>query len=111
MAERRIDRHDVVWRYPLRGKIRAQDSVSCARIHVVGTEQNPSANFPSFLAHQISNSGNRLLIWRGPCVENVARTLFALVLHWIEEQAVELLENRQNGFAGGGSPTAEHNSD
>ena len=111
IAERRIDRHNVVWRYPLCGKIRAQDPVGRARIDVVSAEQNPSANFASFLAHQISNGRNCLLIGRGSRVENVARAFFALVLHWVEEQAVQLLEDRQNGFAGGGGPAAEHDRD
>ena len=97
--------------HPFCGEIRAQDPVGRARIDVVGAEQNPSANFASFLAHQISNGRNCLLVGRGPRVENVARAFFALVLHRVEEQAVQLLEDRQNGFAGGGSPAAEHDRD
>src|ERR1044071_7820486 len=104
MTERRIDRHDFVRRYTLCGKIRVQDSVDCARIDVVGTEQNPSANFSPFLAHQISNRRNCLLIRCSPRVENVARALFTFVLHWVEQQAVQLLEDRQSAFFGRGTP-------
>src|ERR1700739_2338861 len=111
MAERCVNGHNVVWRYALFGEIRAQDSVGRARIDVVSTEQNPSADFASFPAHQISNSRNCLLIRRGPRVENVARAFFTLVLDWVEKQAVQLLEDRQNGLTGGGSPAAEHDRD
>ena len=111
MAEWRIDRHDIVSAHPLGGEISAPDPVGRARIDVVSAKQNPSANLASFLAHQISNSRNCLLIRRGSRVEDVARAFFTLVLHRVEKQAVQLLEDRQNGFAGGGSPAAEHDRD
>src|SRR6476620_1922552 len=71
------------------GKIRAQDSVDRARVDVVGTEQDPSANLASLIAAQISNGRNCLLVGRGSRVENVTRAFFTLVLHGVEEQAVQ----------------------
>ena len=111
MAERRIDRHNVVRRYPLCSEIRAQDPVGRARIDVVGAEKNPPANVASFSAHEVSDSRNCLLIGRGARIEDVARAFFTLVLHRVEKQAVQLLEDRQYGFAGGRGPAAEYDRD
>ena len=101
MAERRIDRHNVLRRYPLCGEISVQDPVGRARIDVVSAEKNPSANLAAFLAHEVSDSRNCLLVGRGARIEDVARAFLALVLHRVKKQAVQLLEDRQNGFAGG----------
>ena len=65
----------------------------------------------SFLAHQVIDSRDRLLVRRGAGVEDVAAALLAFVLHRIEQEAVELLENRQHRFARHRSPAAEHRRD
>src|SRR5262245_50574936 len=39
------------------------------------------------------------------------RAFFTLVLHGVEQEAVQFLENRKHGLAGGGGPAAEYNRD
>ena len=83
----------------LRLQERAQDLVRRARIDVVGAEQHPALGAAAFLAHQVLDRGNRLLVRRGAGVEHVLRQLLAFVLHRIEQQAVQLLEHRQHRLA------------
>ena len=108
MAERRIDRRDIVRVHAFRREIRAQDPVGGARVDVVGSKQNPAANLAAFLAHQVANGRNGLLAWRSAGVENIARAFLAFVLNGIEQQAVQSLEHGKHRLAGGGSPATEH---
>src|SRR5205814_3880462 len=50
---------------------------------------------------------DRLLVGRGPRVEDVLRELLAFVLHGIVEEPVQLFEDRQHRLAGDGGPAAE----
>ena len=96
---------------PLRLQERAQDLVGRARIDVVGAEQHEALGAAAFLAHQVLDGGNRLLVRRGAGVEHVLRQLFAFVLHRVEQQAVQFLEHRQHRLARHRGPAAEHDRD
>ena len=111
MPERRVDRRDILGCYAFVGEIGAQDLVGGPRIDIVGAEQNPPANLAAILAHQVADRRNRLLAWRSAGVENVSRAFFALILHGIEQQAVQLLEDRKNRLSGHGGPAAEYDRD
>jgi len=52
-----------------------------------------------------------LLVGRGPGVKHIFRRFLALVLHRIEQDAVQFLEHRQHRLAGHRGPTAEHRRD
>ena len=60
---------------------------------------------------QVVERRDDLLVGRGARVEDVRRRLEALVLHRVEEQAVEALEHRQHRLAAGRGPPAEHDGD
>src|SRR5262249_15919984 len=53
------------------------------------------------------DSGNDLLVWRCPGVDNVGRLLQALVLQRVEKQVIVLLDDWPDRLAAGGSPTTE----
>ena len=69
----------------LRQQHRPQDFVRGAGIHVIGTEQIELRESAPLFAHQIIHRRHSLLVRRSAGVEDVARTLFSLVLHGIEE--------------------------
>ena len=83
-----------------------EDLVGGARIDVVGAGQHPALH--TVLFHQVVDRRDRLLVRRGAGVEHVAAALLAFVLHRIEQDAVQLLEHRQHGFARHRGPAAEH---
>ena len=62
---------------------------------------------PPFSLIRYSTAGNRLLVGRGARVEDVVRRLLAFVLDRVEEQAVQLLEDREHGLSRHRSPAAE----
>src|SRR5438309_5310577 len=111
MAEWVIDGHHVLPRCSLCAETGPQGSVGCARVDLVRTQQEPSANFPAFLAHQVSDPGDRLLVGSSSCVEDVSGTFLALILDRIVKQTIQLLEHRQDRLAGGRCPAAEYNRD
>ena len=111
MAERRVVDPDVVRRDPLRLQEGFQDLVGGARIDVVGAFEHPALHPAAFLAHQVFDGRDRLLVRRGAGVEDVLRAFLALVLHRVEQQAVQLLEHRQHRFARHRGPAAEHRRD
>ena len=111
MAERRIDRGDVIGMHAFGGEICAQDPVGHARIVAFRSEQNPALDIATLLAHQIANGRNRLLARRRTGVEDMARAFLALVLNGIEQQAVQSLEHRNDGFPGSRGPAAEYDCD
>ena len=92
----------------LRLQERLEDLVGGARIDVVGAFEHPALHVAAFLAHEVFDRGDRLLIGRGAGIEDVVGALLALILHGIEEQAVQLLEHRQHRFARHRGPAAEH---
>ena len=111
MAERRVVDPDVVRRDALRFQDRLRGSCwSCAdrRSRCL---RGPSASHASFLAHQVFDRRDRLLVRRGAGIEDVSAALLALVLHRIEQEAVQLLEYRQYRFARHRGPAAEHRRD
>ena len=109
MTERRVVDHDVFRRDALRSEVRFEDLVGRARIDVVGAGEHPA--FHAFLVHQIVDRGNGLLVRRGAGVEDVLGALLALVLDGIEEQRIQLLEDRQHGFPRHRGPAAERRRD
>ena len=111
MAEGRVVLHDVVVGDALGVQEGAQDLVGGARIDVVGAEQHEALRLATVLAHQVFDRRDRLLVRRGAGVEHVARALLALVLDGVEQQSVELLEDRQHRLAGHRGPAAEHHVD
>ena len=107
VAERRVRLHDVALRDVLRLEEGPEDLVGGAGIDVVGAEQEEARRAAALLGHQILDRGDRLLIRRRARVEDVLRELLALVLDGIEEEPVQLLEDRQHGLAGNRRPAAE----
>ena len=69
----------------LRQQHRPQDFVRGAGIHVIGPEQIELRESAPFFAHQIIHRRHCLLVRCGAGVEDIARTLFSLVLHRIEQ--------------------------
>ena len=109
MTEGRVVDEDVLRRDPLDRQVRLEDLVRCAGIDVVRARKHPAFN--PLALHQVVNGWNRLLIRRRPGVENVSLTLLALVLHRVEEQAVQLGEHRQHGLPRHRSPASEDRRD
>ncbi len=109
VAERRVVDHDVFLGDALRLQVGFEDLVGGARIDVVGAGQHPALHL--FVLHQVVDRGDRLLVRRRAGVEHVALALFALVLHGVEQDRVQLLEHRQHGFARHRGPAAEHDGD
>ena len=90
-------------------EIGLEDLVRRARIDVVGAGEHPALNL--LLLHEVVDGRDRLLVRRGAGVEHVALALLALVLHGVEQDRVQLLEDRQHGFAGNARPAAENRRD
>src|ERR1700752_1016701 len=99
LAERRVDRGDVLGIHAFCGEVCAEDPVGHARIVAFSSEEDPAANIASLLAHQIADGRNRLLAWRRAGVEDIARAFLAFVLNRIEKQAVQSLEHWNNGLS------------
>mmetsp|Transcript_29484 Transcript_29484/g.77307 ORF Transcript_29484/g.77307 Transcript_29484/m.77307 type:complete len:357 (+) Transcript_29484:448-1518(+) len=87
-------------------KIALEDVVRGARIHIVSAEQSKLFNAEFF--EEVINRRDSLLVRRSTCVEHVLRAFFALVLNWIEQQAVQLFNHWKDRFARNGSPVTEH---
>ena len=111
VAERGVLFHDVGIGDALGLQEGAQDLVGGARIDVVGAEQHEALGFAAVLAHQVFDGRDRLLVGRGAGVEDVLLEFFTLVLHRVEQQAVQFLEHRQHRLARDRCPAAEDDSD
>src|SRR5580658_9362128 len=111
LAERRIVDHDVFGGDSLGFEERLQDLVGGARIDVIGAGEDPALDVAAFLAHQIFDRRDRLLIGCRSRIEDIARTLLALILDRIEEQPVQFFEDRQHRFARDRGPAAENDGD
>ena len=109
MAEWRVVDHDVLGLHALRLQISLEDFVGRARIDIIGAGQHPALHL-LFLG-EVIDRGDRLLVGRGARVEDVALALLTLVLDGVEQDAVELLEDREHGFARHGGPAAEDRHD
>jgi hypothetical protein len=109
MTERRVVDHDVLLGHALGEQIGLEDLVGRARIDVVGSGQHPALNL--LLLGEIVDRGDRLLVRRRAGVEDVALALLTLVLDRVEQDRVQLLEDRQHGFAGHRGPAAKYGRD
>jgi hypothetical protein len=109
MAEWRVVDHDVVGADTLRFEIGLEDLVGGARVDIVGPGEHPALD--TFLLCEIIHRGYRLLIGRGAGVEDILRALLAFILNWIEQQAVEFLEDREHRFARHRCPASEGRRD
>jgi len=89
MTERCVLFHDVGFGDTFGFQERAQNFVRRAWVHIVGAKQHPALGRAAVFAHQVFNRRNGLLVRRSTRVENVFRELFAFVLHWVEEEAIE----------------------
>ncbi len=87
---------------------RAQKTVGCTGIDIVGADEEEPAEGAAGRGHQIVECGNGLLVWCVTQIKHVRRLLFTLILQGIEQQRVGCFDNRNNGFAGGGGPAAEN---
>jgi hypothetical protein len=108
VPEGRVVDQDVHRPRPLLRQVGLEDLVGGARVDIVGPGQHPALHT---LLAQVVHGGDRLLVRRRAGVEDVARRLLPLVLHRVEQQAVQFLEHRQHGFARDRGPAAEHNVD
>ena len=109
MTERRVVDEDVLLGDALGLQVRLEDLVGGAGIDVVRPGQHPA--FGTEVVHQVVHRRNRLLVRRGTRVEDVLRRLLTLVLHRIEQHAVQFLEHRQHGLARHRCPAAEDHID
>jgi hypothetical protein len=107
MTERRVVDHDVFSRDAFGFQVGLEDAVGGARVHVVGTGENPALD--AEVVHQVVDSRDCLLVRGGAGVEHVLGGFFAFVLHGVEQQAVQFLDYRQDGFTRYGGPAAEDN--
>ena len=93
------DLHAIVFR------IGAHDAVRGLGEHIIGShKEQPSAA----LLLEIVESGNDLLVRRRTRIEDIGAGLHAFILQRIEQQRIVRFEHRLHGFAGRGSPSAEH---
>src|ERR1700674_3056132 len=86
----------------------AENFIGRSRINVIGAEEEKAFRFAPFLAHQIFDSRNGLLVRSCPGVENIFLHFLSLILDWVEKQTVQLFKNWQHRFSGDGCPTPEH---
>ena len=91
-------------------QVSAQNFVGGAGVHVVGAQQHKALGAAAFFAHQVIHRWNSLLVGRSTGVEHVLGQFFTLVLHGVEQEAVELFDHGQHRLAGHGSPAAENHS-
>ena len=89
-------------------EIGLEDLVGRARIDVVRSCEHPALHGAAFLAHQVVDGRDRLLVGSGAGIEDVALALLTLVLHRVEEDRVELLEDREHRLARHRRPAAEY---
>ena len=104
MTEGGVVDQDVFLRHPFALEVGLQDLVGGAGIDIVGPGQYPALH-P--LIHEVVHRRDGLLVGRGAGVEDVLGRFLTLVLHGVEEQAVQFLEDRQHRLAGHRGPAAE----
>ncbi len=107
VTEGRVNLFDAGFRHALADQEGAQDLVGGARVDVVGAEQEEALGAAAVFAHQVLDRRDGLLVWRRAGVEDVRRQLFALVLHRVEQQAVEFFIDRQYRLARHRGPATE----
>ncbi|QTK80686.1 hypothetical protein AT6N2_C3200 [Agrobacterium tumefaciens] len=109
VTERRVVDHDVLFLDALRHQVGLQDLVGGLRIDIVRAGQNPALD--AFGIGEVIDGRNGLLVGGGARVEDIARGFFTLILNRVEQDRVQLFENRQNGFTRGRRPAAENGGD
>ncbi|VTR67988.1 conserved hypothetical protein [Desulfosarcina cetonica] len=109
VTERGIVDHDVRRGDALGFQVGLEDLVGRAWIDIVGAGQDPA--FDPHVVHQIVHGRDGLLVRRGAGVKDVFGGFLAFVLHRIEKQAVQFLEDRQNRLARHRGPAAEDRGD
>ena len=107
VTKRGVNLFDVFVGYAFSVQEGAQDFIGGAWVHVIGAQQHETLGAAAVFAHQVFNSWDRLLVGRGPGVEHVRRHFFALVLHGVEQQAVEFFKHGQHGLARHRCPAAK----
>ena len=108
MAEWRVFLVDVGVFHGFAFEVGAQNLVGRARVHIVSAQQHPALGAAASLAHQVIDSGYRLLVWCSAGVEHVFRQFFALVLHGVKQQAVHFFNHRQHRLARHRRPAAKN---
>ena len=96
---------DVVGRDAFSFKIGFKDVVGCPWVDIVGAQKREFLN--TQLIKEVVRGRDRLLVGGGTGVEHVLRAFFTFVLNRIEQQAVQLFDNRQNRFPRNRCPIAE----
>ncbi len=109
VTERRVVDHDVGICDSLRLQVSLEDLVRRAGIYVVRACEHPALHLD--LVHQVVDGRNRLLVRRRARVEHVLRRLLTFVLHGVEQQAVQFLEDGQHRLPAHRRPAAEHGGD
>ena len=111
MAERGVVLQDVFVLDALAVQEGTQDLVSGARVDIVGAQQHEALGAAAVLAHQVFHRRDGLLVRRRTGVEHVLGELFTLVLHGVEQQAVQLFVDRQHALARHAGPATEGHCD
>ena len=111
MAERRVNLADIAILDAFAFQEGAQDLVGGARIDIVRAQQHEALGAAAILAHQVLHGRDRLLVRRGARIKHILFQFLALVLHGIEQQAVEFLKHGQDRLARHGRPAAEDDGD
>ena len=87
---------DVAFFHALRNQEGAQDFVGGAWVHIVSAKQDKTFGATAVCAHQVFNSGDGLLVRCSTGVKHVFLKFFALVLHGVEQQTVQLFKHGQD---------------
>ncbi len=79
-------------------KYRAKNLVGGARVDIVGADQIEAFLAAAIRAHEIIHCRRRLLVNRGPGVDDILGAFLTLILDRVEQEAIILLEHRKNRF-------------
>ncbi len=85
----------------------ADDLVAGARIDIVRPFEHPALDAAAARAHQIFDRRHGFVARHRAAVEDVVRGFLAFIFEGIEQEAVQLLEDRQHRFARYRGPAAE----
>jgi hypothetical protein len=91
---------------PFEIRVGLENLVGRLRIDVVGTGQNPALD--ALFLGQIVDGRDGLLVRSGTRVKDVARGFFTLVLDRVEQDRIQLFEDRQDRLARRRGPATEN---